>query len=101
MQNDLMEIEPALLSVVLPSLVSLLRPQSKNAIHDLSLQILMKLAQTQTAEFKVELLKLADKERIALETSIKQTMMQQQAAQQAAVATERKPLTLDFSKYSK
>lgn len=103
-----------MLSVVIPSLIGLLRPTTPNAIHELALQVLLKLAGSvavfelllilvgTVAEFKNQVNQLSVFERQQLETAVRLSVLQAQQATQRVetTVTTAKPLKLDFSKYS-
>jgi len=100
----LINIEASTLPVLIPSLIGLLRPQAPNALHELALQVLIKLATTST-QFKTQVSLVSDHERQQLEASLKLSATQQ--TQQANHghssvdwAPKAKPLKLDFSKYT-
>jgi hypothetical protein len=85
--------------VVVPTLTNLL---AVAALHDLSLQILMKLAASTPLEFKQQVAQLSDTERQLLENSLRahyaaQTQQTQKTESSVKTAV---PLKLDFSKYN-
>jgi len=96
--------DTTLLSFLVPSLIGLLRPSTPNIMHELSLQVLIKLATT-SSHFKTQAALISEHEKQQFEESIKVSAAQQEQqakrAEIAASTTGTKPsLKLDFSKYS-
>ena len=92
--------EPAILAIVVPTLTNLL---AVVALHELALQILMKLAASGPMEFKQQVAALAEPERQLLESSLRAHYAQQTQQQTQKVESTVKtavPLKLDFSKYN-
>lgn len=91
--------------------IGLLKPNINDSnfktIHNLCLQILLKLAST-NSHFKIIINSLSEEEKQQLEVSIKQSVIQQQKQYQQQIEQQNskstvvtaKPLTFDFSKYS-
>jgi len=91
----------SILSVLIPSLIGLLRPNNPSTIHELALQVLIKLAST-SPNFKSYASLISEHEKHQFEVSIKQSVaeQQQQARRVDSTVSAAKPLKLDFSKYS-
>ena len=95
------------MGLIVPILCGLLTPNNANAIDDVALQVLIKLATNFVADFKKHLSKLSANEQQDFQTSMRlsvakqqqlqQQMQQQQESQSGAKSTT---LKLDFSKYN-
>eukprot|EP01114_Cavostelium_apophysatum_P010616 TRINITY_DN2455_c0_g1_i2.p1 TRINITY_DN2455_c0_g1~~TRINITY_DN2455_c0_g1_i2.p1 ORF type:complete len:1928 (-),score=479.76 TRINITY_DN2455_c0_g1_i2:118-5901(-) len=93
---------PAVLPLLLHSLVGLLNPASVDTLHDVVLQLLLKLAPA-NPNFKEQVALLPEHERQIFESSVR--LLASNASPQAEKQTEMevkvaKPLKLDFSKYA-
>eukprot|EP01116_Phalansterium_solitarium_P006469 TRINITY_DN18779_c0_g1_i1.p1 TRINITY_DN18779_c0_g1~~TRINITY_DN18779_c0_g1_i1.p1 ORF type:complete len:1950 (-),score=546.78 TRINITY_DN18779_c0_g1_i1:75-5924(-) len=94
------EQQPTFMAVLVPTLVGLLKPaESGDALHDLVVQVLLKLA-TASAAFKNQIPLLHPSEKATMEAAFRATM--QSAQQVAKVETKVEvaaPLKVDFSKF--
>lgn len=84
-------------------MIGLLRPNQLGTLHDVALQLLLKLAAASPAEFKSQLAVLSDYEKQQMETSVRLNYASQQQQTTQVVQNTVKaatPLKLDFSKYS-
>ena len=85
------------MKMIVCTLVELLRPNQIDTLHDVALQVLLKLAPTGT-EFKTSVNELPSQEKEQLEMSVKQFALKTQQA--AAPSSTPSKLNLDFSKYN-
>eukprot|EP01117_Protostelium_nocturnum_P008240 TRINITY_DN2940_c0_g1_i3.p1 TRINITY_DN2940_c0_g1~~TRINITY_DN2940_c0_g1_i3.p1 ORF type:complete len:1915 (+),score=660.86 TRINITY_DN2940_c0_g1_i3:207-5951(+) len=88
--------DASLLGIVIPTLVGLLDPAKLDELHNLSLQVLLKLASS-SPEFKTQVSQLSDWERNQLETSVKINVSQ---AQQAAAKAKKDASFLAAQKWN-
>lgn len=90
------------MSLLVASLIGILDSTRADTLHDLALQVLIKLAST-NPEFKVQVAQLGETERTKLETALKTFAAASAQPQRSSLTTTSKPaplLKLDMSKYT-
>lgn len=91
--------ENSILSLLVPTLVGFLKPKSRNALHDSSLQLLLKFARGEEGEKKLQTIKdfkshvdsLSETEKNLFQESVKQSLKKKTVTKDAPKAI---PLTL-------